>query len=432
VQVGEILAVRVQLASGQWVSGGWAGIQESGSPEPGKKADGRGRDIGDMMLERGCVTARELQNAREHLAAHPGEELGQMLIYKGYAGEQAVAEARAAALNLRFINLETMTPHPYAITVLPLELARRFRVIPVMRQGDDLLVAVADLPDPSLADAIRLETGYRVTFGIATKSVIEKYLKVGFGGLHVAHDRALRERAKERARELDLPFLDVRENPPSADAAALIPGFMAWRYRAIPVRREGSQLLVACIDPLDPLMTQQLELASGCTVHAMLGEAVQINELLTRWYGSGDGIPPYIGLGQNDPAEQQEWEAASEIARASGLVVVHLPTLKPTGEALAAVPEGLARRFRCVPVLKRGDTLLVAAEDPGNPDLIPTLEWVSGCDVRLAVGLPGQIQDALRDGYGGDEGDNDNGGAPVFAPTPPHPPAPPEYQPVTL
>ncbi len=68
-------------------------------------------------------------------------------------------------------------------------------------------------------------------------------------------------------------------------------------------------------------------------------------------------------------------------------------------EVLACLPEQTARQHTVIPVARKqsGDTvyLLVAMNDPTNPDLIDELEGMTGCRIRPALETEKGIRDAI-------------------------------------
>ncbi|MBW3622190.1 MAG: hypothetical protein KY468_02135 [Armatimonadetes bacterium] len=424
IPIHEIEEIRVRTASGEWVTGRWAGMEYAGSTTPTRE----GRDLGEILLEKGEVSPADLQQAREMQQQSRGADLGQILIDNGMADERDVANARAASMNMRFVDLDQTRPTLDALVAVPMEIARRHTLLPVMKKGDDLLVAIAD-PNEQAMEEVRFASGCRVTFAIAAPGQIRSYLEGGTEGYAHRIREEQKSRARERAEKLHEPFLDLDANPPEPEVMDLFPAHLAHRMRAFPVRMENRHLLVASIDPLGGLMKDQLALAANRPLRCFLGVPEQVYEALTKFYGEGKGIEPYIGIGQSDPSCEKEWLATLDRARSLGLRFIDLDSLKPQPDAIATMTAHIAHRFRIVPVLKRGDDLLIAVEDPTIPNLLETLRMVTGCEVRIALAPPRQLGRVLREWYGEGPGESDSGGAPVPSPKPPITPTAPRRQP---
>ncbi len=70
-------------------------------------------------------------------------------------------------------------------------------------------------------------------------------------------------------------------------------------------------------------------------------------------------------------------------------------------DAASLLPEETARRYRAVPVERRGDVTLVAVANPANPLTLEALREGAGCDVTTVVASPDQVTTAIAALYGG-------------------------------
>jgi len=85
------------------------------------------------------------------------------------------------------------------------------------------------------------------------------------------------------------------------------------------------------------------------------------------------------------------------LARLTGLPSVSRERLGAASrEAVEALPADTRRRLRALPFDRRGDVLLVAVADPGNPVLETGLVASTGCSVRLYVTAEPILEDVLR------------------------------------
>jgi len=140
------------------------------------------KDLGELMVEKGWISPSELQQARQIQQTSKVTDVGRILVENGMASEKEVANARALAMNVRFVDFDKTRPDEAAIAAVPAQVAQRHNLIPIMRQGNDLLVAIADLSDPTAADDVRLASGCRPTFAIAPASQIEETLAQIYSG----------------------------------------------------------------------------------------------------------------------------------------------------------------------------------------------------------------------------------------------------------
>src|SRR5687768_3982335 len=57
--------------------------------------------------------------------------------------------------------------------------------------------------------------------------------------------------ARALAEQLEVPFVDLHETPPSADCVDLLPREVALCNGVLPIRMQNGRLLVAALDPYD-------------------------------------------------------------------------------------------------------------------------------------------------------------------------------------
>ncbi|MCW2673081.1 MAG: type pilus assembly protein PilB, partial [Frankiales bacterium] len=93
-----------------------------------------------------------------------------------------------------------------------------------------------------------------------------------------------------------------------------------------------------------------------------------------------------------------EDELAEVLAEQLGLALVDLSEETPEPEALAALPESVARAHLCVPLMKTETTLVIAVADP-TADLLTQLVRASGSSVTLVIAPGSEIQRAIDQSY---------------------------------
>lgn len=139
----------------------------------------RGR-LTDEPNKRGWITAGQLFHARR-TAAETGCSLGQTLVNLGYANERDVSEAAAEANGLPLIDLTRHKPEVAAIASVPVEVARKHRLLPVKKDGNILWVAAASLPAVDGLDEIRLATRCIVRPMLAARSEFDRAFEEAYG-----------------------------------------------------------------------------------------------------------------------------------------------------------------------------------------------------------------------------------------------------------
>jgi general secretion pathway protein E len=116
---------------------------------------GRARDLGQMLVDRGLISADVLRNAQE-VQADRGGRIGDILLAMQVIDEVRLGEMLAAFYGMRFLaNIEPEAIDISLLTQLSLGWARQNAVIPMKRVDDELVVAVADPLETSGVDDLR-------------------------------------------------------------------------------------------------------------------------------------------------------------------------------------------------------------------------------------------------------------------------------------
>ncbi len=84
------------------------------------------------------------------------------------------------------------------------------------------------------------------------------------------------------------------------------------------------------------------------------------------------------------------------LAHLANLPAIDIAAVEPNAEAMAALPNVVAREYEAVPLQFDGTTLAVAFSEPPTNDDIDTLAARVGCRVTPVLGDPVVIQDRLN------------------------------------
>src|SRR4051812_44068032 len=92
------------------------------------------------------------------------------------------------------------------------------------------------------------------------------------------------------------------------------------------------------------------------------------------------------------------------LAEQQGLKVVNLDEVKPSPEALAAVPETMATVYKVLPLTFQDKVLTVVVGDPSNLLPLDDLRSLLGCnEVKAVVAPPRRLEEAVTKAYSGKE-----------------------------
>lgn len=138
------------------------------------------KDIGELLIDGGFITDRQLQKAKDKVGAS-NEPLQKILVSMGYVSEKDITEVIGQQMGVDFVDLENMELDADMARSIPEHLAQRYKVIPVGQKGNRLTLAMVDPLNVIAIDDIRLITGFDIEPVIATEEAIEKTINRQFG-----------------------------------------------------------------------------------------------------------------------------------------------------------------------------------------------------------------------------------------------------------
>lgn len=128
--------------------------------------------LGDLLIESGLITQEQLEVAlKEKL---PTEKLGDTFLREGYITEQQLIEVLEKQLDIPHINIGQVQIDQDVIKLVPHPIAKRFQVMPVRTENNQLFVAMADPMDYFAIEELRMATGFQIVPAIATKDALQK------------------------------------------------------------------------------------------------------------------------------------------------------------------------------------------------------------------------------------------------------------------
>ena len=128
----------------------------------GAGADSRGGlNIPGMLLQEGFVTAEQISKAHARQKSN-GHKLGYNLIELGYVEPRTITQMLERQFRVPGVDLEKVEPDPAALALIPVEIATKYEVFPVRRQGTTIVLAMGDPTDWTVIDDLKFLTGYEV------------------------------------------------------------------------------------------------------------------------------------------------------------------------------------------------------------------------------------------------------------------------------
>jgi len=139
--------------------------------------------IGEVLLEQGLLTEEQLQQGLEE-QRKSGMQLGKCFVKLGFISENKLVDVLSAQLDIQHVVLENFNFSRQLIRIIPEEMARRYKAIPLFEQDGIVTVAMADPTNLRTIDHLKFKTGKEIEPVIATeKSIVEAIEKNYSAGL---------------------------------------------------------------------------------------------------------------------------------------------------------------------------------------------------------------------------------------------------------
>jgi type IV pilus assembly protein PilB len=149
------------------------------------------------------------------------------------------------------------------------------------------------------------------------------------------------------------------------------------------------------VPPRAPATSRGLQKLGEVLVHKDLLTQAQLSEALLQQSESGKRIGTLlVELGLID-----ERDVVLALAEQLHLEMVDLGKVVPDPEALALLPQTLARSLMAIPVRIHSGQLEIAIADPSDQEAADRLRQAAGQNVRLLIAPPSEIRRAIDNSY---------------------------------
>lgn len=133
----------------------------------------------ELIAEHGLITQDDVQLYRNNLTDQQG--VIDLMIQEGKLAEEQVAQLCAQGSGVDYIDLAHTAIAPDIFELVPEEVARRFKAVPVVESGGYLVIALADPLNFEALDTLPHVIGREISPVCATPSAIDLLLKQNYG-----------------------------------------------------------------------------------------------------------------------------------------------------------------------------------------------------------------------------------------------------------
>jgi hypothetical protein len=147
------------------------------------------KKLGDILKEAGLIDDFQLQSALAQ-QRNWGGKLGSILIEMEFVREEDLARVMSEILRIPYVNLFDPPIAESVIKMIKAEVAKKYQVVPVRKEGGALVLAMLDPLDLEPIDEIRFITGLTIKPSLAMKSEIRDAIRKYYDGEDVDHTYA--------------------------------------------------------------------------------------------------------------------------------------------------------------------------------------------------------------------------------------------------
>ncbi len=127
--------------------------------------------LGQLLITAQLITDDQLKEAVS-LQRKEGGRLGANLVKLGYISEEKLVGFLSRQWGVPAINLTDYKIDPSVLKLIPIDVARKYFIIPVARVGATLTIAMADPSNVFVIDDVKFMTGYNVEVVVSGESSI--------------------------------------------------------------------------------------------------------------------------------------------------------------------------------------------------------------------------------------------------------------------
>ena len=150
----------------------------------------------DILKEEGYITADQFQEILDHSVISGKTEI-EALLELGHGEEEEICKIIARHTNIPYVSVGSQDIPQEIISLIPVEIARRYKVIPIEKKKDSLVVATANPFDLNSIDSLSLLLQKKIEVVMSSTREINYILERRYNPLLKAEDTTLAQEARQ-------------------------------------------------------------------------------------------------------------------------------------------------------------------------------------------------------------------------------------------
>jgi type IV pilus assembly protein PilB len=210
----------------------------------GEKA-AKKRRLGEVLRERGHVSADDLNRA---LQEQRGKviHLGELLLQKGSVSKQDLVGALAEITSIPYVDCTKVRVPADILRLVPSVMARRYGVLPLGLECDELVVAMSEPQNLDAIDQLRFKTGMKIVPRLGFYGELRDAIAAHYGG---SESNAVQgARALERAATaVNMEFISSSEQQRNVEAMREIQAELLQKSKTTPAVQLVASIIRAAV-----------------------------------------------------------------------------------------------------------------------------------------------------------------------------------------
>jgi hypothetical protein len=137
--------------------------------------------LGELLISSNIISEEQLKYAL-NLQKKEGGRLGTNLVKLGYVTEDKLVAFLSKQFGVPAIQLSDYKIDLSVVKLIPVEMAKKYTIMPVARVGATLTIAMTDPSNVFAIDDVKFMTGYNVEVAVSSETGIENAINAYYNG----------------------------------------------------------------------------------------------------------------------------------------------------------------------------------------------------------------------------------------------------------
>jgi len=172
-----------------------------------------------LLIDKGLLKKDDLEKALV-VQKEKGGSLSDILVDSGYISKDDLMIVLSQELGIPPINLSRYRIEPSVLKIIPQKTAKYYRILPLSRMGDTLMIAITDPLNIFITDDIKTLTGFKISPVLTTEKDIKEALSQYYGESATTAVERIVEGMKDDG-DINVAEAAAREGAPDSSADLL-------------------------------------------------------------------------------------------------------------------------------------------------------------------------------------------------------------------